>query len=68
MLCVQYRRVSCQVSNAVSYQTRHVGIRDYIEVVQKPGEALYVDGKLTLKPFCLGARLNDVPAGKALKT
>jgi len=55
---------SFEVSNAVSYQTRHVGIHDYIEVVQKPGEALYVDGKLTLKPFCLGARLNDVPAGE----
>ena len=55
---------SFEVTNAVSYQTRHVGIHDYIEVVQKPGEALYVDGKLTLKPFCLGARLNHVPAGE----
>ena len=53
-----------QVTNAVSSRTRHVGIRDYIEVVQKPGEAFYVDGKLTLKPFCLGARLNNVPGGE----
>jgi hypothetical protein len=52
-----------QVTNVVSSRTRHVGIRDYIEVVQKPGEAFYIDGKLTLKPFCLGARLNQVPAG-----
>jgi len=53
-----------QVTNAVSSRTRHVGIRDYIEVVQKPGEAFYIDGKLTLKPFCLGARLNNVPGGE----
>ncbi len=55
---------SFEVSNVVSYKTRHVGIRDFIEVVQKPGEDFYVEGKLTLKPFCLGARLNDVPAGE----
>ena len=53
-----------EVTDTVSSRTRHVGIRDYIEVVQKPGEAFYIDGKLTLKPFCLGARLNQVPAGE----
>jgi len=53
-----------QVTNVVSFQTRHVGTRDYIEVVQKPGESFYIDGRLTLKPFCLGARLNHVPGGE----
>jgi len=62
-MSTEQQTFSFQVTNAVSSRTRHVGIRDYIEVVQKPGEAFYVDGKLTLKPFCLGARLNQVPAG-----
>ena len=53
-----------QVTNVVSYQTRHVGVRDFIEVIQKPDEALYVDGKLTLRPFCLGDRLDHVPDGE----
>ena len=46
---------SFKVKNAVSYIERHLGIRDYIEVVQKPGEPFIVEGELTLKPFCLGA-------------
>jgi hypothetical protein len=51
------------VRNAVSSKEMHVGIRDYIEVVQKPGEPFFVDGKLVLKPFCLGhKRLQQVPA------
>jgi tetratricopeptide (TPR) repeat protein len=50
------------VRNAVSYRDRHVGIRDYIEVVQKPDEPFFVEGKLILKPFCLGVkRLEEVP-------
>jgi hypothetical protein len=53
-----------EATNVESYQTRHVGIHDYIEVVQKPGEAFYIVGKLTFKPFCLGARLNEVPGGE----
>ena len=53
------------VRNAVSYKERHVGIRDYIEVVQKLNEPFFVEGKLVLKPFCLGSkRLEEVPASK----
>ena len=56
---------SFTVKNVVSYETRHVGIRDYIEVVQKPGEPFILQGKLVLKPFCLGpARLAQVPSGE----
>jgi len=52
------------VRNAVSHTERHVGIRDYIEVVQKPGEPFFVEGTLVLRPFCLGsARLAKVPPG-----
>lgn len=51
------------VRNAVSYKERSVGIRDYIEVVQKPGEPFVVEGKLVLKPLWLGIkRLEQVPA------
>ena len=50
------------VENVISYTERHVGIRDYIEVVQKPGEPFMLRAKLTLRPFCLGsARLAKVP-------
>jgi hypothetical protein len=50
------------VRNAVSCETHSVGIRDYIEVVQKPGESFVVEGTLVLKLFCLGVgRLERVP-------
>jgi len=53
------------VRNAVSYETHSVGIRDYIELVQKPGEPFVVEGTLVLKPFCLGVRrLEQVPRGE----
>jgi hypothetical protein len=51
------------VRNAVAYKERHDDFRDYIEVVQKPGEPFFVEGRLVLKPFCLGVkRLEQVPA------
>jgi len=56
---------SFRVRNVIAYRVMHVGIRDYIAVVQRPGEPFVVEGKLTLWPFCLGSkRLAQVPAGE----
>jgi len=57
-----FQRFTFTVRNAVSCKERHVGIRDYLQVVQNPGEPFFVEGKLVLRPFCLGAkRLEQVP-------
>lgn len=50
------------VKNVVSWKPRRVENRDYIEVVQKPGEAFSIEGKLVLKPFCLGTKLDQITA------
>jgi len=61
----QTQSFSYTVENVVSYTERHVGIRDYVEVVQKPGEPLVVQGKMVLRPFCLNSkRLAEVPSGE----
>jgi hypothetical protein len=53
------------VRNAVGYKKRHDDFRDYIEVVQKPDEPFFVEGRLVLRPFCLGAkRLEKVPTSR----
>jgi len=58
---------SCEytdVRNVVSWKLHHVGILDYIELVQKPGEPFYIDSTAVFKPFCLGQeRLSKVPPG-----
>jgi hypothetical protein len=52
------------VRNAISATPRHVGVRDYIEVVQRPGQPFYIDATFVVKPGCLGnARLAAVPPG-----
>lgn len=56
------------VRNVISATPRHVGIRDYLEVVQRPGQPFFIDATLTLKPYCLGtARLAAVPPGECPK-
>lgn len=53
------------VKNALSWKERHVGIRDYVEIVQRPGLPIVVEGTLDLKPYCLGSRkLHDVSIGE----
>ena len=42
------------VGNAVSYKRATVGPRDYIDVVQKPGEPFTIDATVTIRGFALG--------------
>jgi tetratricopeptide (TPR) repeat protein len=44
------------VSNAVSWERVSTGPRDFIDVVQKPGEPFQIDATVTIKAFALGRK------------